>query len=359
MDSTIRNIKFRIEELLKFNNALMSNAPKGYQPHYFLIQKDGKVPDGKEIFKRSKKNASWKQEHARLDIIHALSWIEKGGNIGIAGTDGLINIDIDDEKYIDLLKPTLTAISRSRTGRHGFYWKHPDEKILPLNIPTDYGEVRADWQYVLAPGSYVPCPECKDELSGYYTIDEEQSPSFIKFDELPLFFKEQYKKNIDANKKKAEIKKEPIIYDGKQSTLFKLRIENIVTTTPGIREAHPLHDSDTGQNFSVSGSLSHCWRHLVSLNALQFLVVKSGYMSCQDAGTPHKGGASKIDDGAIFYAWVEAKKCNLIPKLDPIPTRALKYIARKHKLISKDEFVDGLLPLDMFNKVIKILKEEY
>ena len=337
----------------------MSNAPEGYKPHYFLIQRNGKVPDGREILRRSNKNASWKEEHARLDIIHALAWIEKGGNIGIAGTDGLVNIDIDDEKYIDLLPITLTAISRSRKGRHGFYWKHPDEKILPLNIPTDYGEVRADWQYVLAPGSYVPCLECKDKLSGYYTIDKELPPSYIKFDDLPFFFKEQYKKNQEANKKKAEIKNKPIIHNGNKSALFDLRISDIVTTSPGRREAHPLHDSDTGQNFSVSGELSHCWRHLVSLNALQFLIVKSGYMSCQDAGTPHKGGASKINDAAIFYAWVEAKKCNLIPKDDPIPTRAMKFIARKHGLIDEEEYIEGILPVVIYSEVIKIIESEY
>lgn len=358
MDTTNRIINFRIEELLKFNNALMSNAPNGYEPHYFLIQKNGKVPDGKEIFRRSGKNASWKETHARLPIVKALAWIKKGGNIGIAGTDGLINIDIDDEKYVDLLPPTLTAISRSRKGKHGFYWKHPDEKILPLNIPTDYGEVRADWQYVLAPGSYVPCPECKDKLSGYYTVEKEQPPKNIKFDDLPFFFKEQYKKNQDANKKKAKIKNKPITYNENKSALFDLRISDIVTTLPGRREAHPLHDSDTGQNFSVSGELAHCWRHLVSLNALQFLVVKSGYMSCQDAGTPHKGGVSKIDNGAVFYAWVEAKKCNLIPKDDPIPTKAMKYIAKQHNLMKNVDSVD-LLPTDVYNQVIKIIESEY
>ena len=308
--------------------------------------------------RRSRKNASWKEEHARLDITYALAWIEKGGNIGIAGTNGLINIDIDDEKYINLLPKTLTAISRSRKGKHGFYWKHPDDDILPINIPTDFGEVRADWQYVLAPGSYVSCPKCKDELSGYYTLDNEQSPSFIKFEDLPFFFKEQYKKNQEANKKKVIIKKHIIKYDGNKSALFNLTISNIVTTLPGKREAHPLHDSDTGENFSVSNDLAHCWRHLVSLNALQFLVVKSGYMNCQDAGTPHKSGSSKIDDGAIFHAWVEAKKCNLIPKDDPIPTKAMKYIAKQHKLMDNVDSID-LLPTDVYNKVIKIVRDEY
>jgi len=35
------------------------------------------------------------------------------------------------------------------------------------------------------------------------------------------------------------------------------------------------------------GSICHCWRHLVSLNAVQYLCVSAGYMSCGDAGIPH------------------------------------------------------------------------
>lgn len=352
---------FRIEQFLFFYKALMSNAPQGYKPHFFPVQAKGKVPDAKEILRFTKgKTSSWKELCARLDANQALAWIQNGGNVGIAGTDGLINVDIDTEEYISLLPDTLTAISRSRKGRHGFYWKHPEDNILPLNIPTDYGEVRADWQYVLAPGSYVPCPECKEELSGFYTIDKEKSPSFIKFDDLPFFFREQYAKNLAANKKKVEIKTTTKLSDGNHSALFDLKIADIVTTSPGKREPHPLHDSDTGQNFSISsdGCLAHCWRHLVSLNALQFLTVKSGYMSCQDAGTPHKGGASKIDDGAIFYAWAEAKRSNLIPKEDPIPTKAMKFIARKHGLLDNPDSYD-LLPKDVYSKVIRIVESDY
>jgi len=46
---------------------------------------------------------------------------------------------------------------------------------------------------------------------------------------------------------------------------------------------------------SKDGALGHCWRHMVSLNAVQYLCVEAGYSACEDAGTPHKGrGMSKI-----------------------------------------------------------------
>ena len=115
-------------------------------------------------------------------------------------------------------------------------------------------------------------------------------------------------------------------------------------------------------NFSVTGDLAHCWRHSVSLNALQYLCVQSGYMSCLDAGAGHSdsgAGYSKAtgDNGAIFYAWLEAKKRGYISKDDPLPTKGLLYIAQKNKLIKF--CIGGKLPPTVYRKVLKIVEEEY
>jgi len=106
--------------------------------------------------------------------------------------------------------------------------------------------------------------------------------------------------------------------EGKYSKLFKLKVSDIVGQLPSNkRQGHPLHDSDTDSNFSLSkdGTICHCWRHLVSLNAVQYLCVKAGYMNCEDAGTPHKArGISKIrgDKEAYKVAYNEAVKMKLI-----------------------------------------------
>jgi len=94
--------------------------------------------------------------------------------------------------------------------------KKEEDIILPLNIPTDYGEVRSSDQYVVATGSY--CETSKhdideepiseelkkeiksDPLLGNYTVVNERQPSKISYEELPFFFKEQYEKV--KNKKK-------------------------------------------------------------------------------------------------------------------------------------------------------------
>ncbi len=114
-------------------------------------------------------------------------------------------------------------------------------------------------------------------------------------------------------------------------------------------------------SLSTKGLL-HCWRHNVSHNGLQALVVLSGYMSCEQAGSPHaNSGASPSlvtgDDGAIFHAWLYAKQNGYIPKNDPIPVRAMHHIARHHHIYNAEE--GELLPRPIYNKVLQIVEEEY
>ena len=143
--------------------------------------------------------------------------------------------------------------------------------------------------------------------------------------------------------------------------MFDLSINNVVAGPNNKNSPHPLHSSDTGSNFIIKDGLAHCWRHMVSLNALQYLVVDSGYMNCQDAGTGHSNsyaGSSQItgDNGAIFHAWIYAKEKGIIPINDPVPSKAMLYIAEKHNLKENPTY-----PLDVetFNKVIDIIQENY
>jgi len=370
-------IKTKPEEFLEFNKLLMENAPKGYIPWYFPVIKNNKAPDGLAIAKRSPKvyegkAGNWKAEWSRLTFDEAYQRLKKGYNVGISAraNDELVIIDIDNWKLRKYMPKTLITKSRKRCGFHCFCWKKGNE--IKVNIPTDNnGEVRSCDQYVVAAGSYCETSnkeidkedltnELKDIIKndknlGCYTVHNKINPISLSFDELPYFFKERKLEE----KQKPKMLSKPINYSKHKSALYNLSISDIISISPGTREPHPLHSSDTGMNFSISGELAHCWRHLVSLNAIQFLVVKSGYMSCDKAGTSHKGGISFMtgDEGAIFYAWLEAKKCNLIPKEDRVPIKAMKYIAKKHKLIDKDFESD--LPNYVYNRVLKIIKEEY
>lgn len=366
----------------------MKNAPNDFTPWLFPVRKNGKAPG-------VDKGVSWKKKEGLLSIKESLERLKKNkGNVGISGrkNDQLILIDIDVEKIENELKPTLKIKSRSRIGCHGVYWANDGDEKLPMNIPTDKGEVRSSDQYVVAPGSYTPCTKkelnkkldegkitkedmkrvLNDPNRGYYTVENERPPGHITYEELPRIFKVKVDKDDKKRKEIEKIRKgrdsKPKTTEGNQSALFDLEITDVVPTYSfNERNPHPLHTSETGENFSVSkNGLAHCWRHLVSLNAIQFLVVKSGYMGCEEAGTGHNNsqgrknaGPSYIigDDGAIFHAWLEAKDCGVISEDDKIPIRALNHIARRHGIYDTDN--DEMLPKWAYNRTLEVLEEEY
>ncbi len=377
-------IKTKPLQFIHFHELLMSSAPSDYVPWYFPVSYENKDPDGLTISKNAPSNikgkrGNWKAPWARLSYEEALKRISSGINVGIAARkdDPLQIIDIDEWDKINQMPNTLIIKSRKRCGVHGYCWVDKEENNLPLNLPTDYGELRGVDQYVVAPGSYVTTstndinkenisPEFKeqikkDEYLGVYTIHNPIQPIEIKQKQLPKFFLDHKKKIQGRETKKIKLSNKTIKPSGKQSALFDLTITNIISEYGDYRKPHPLHSSDTGKNFSVEGELAHCWRHLVSLNALQFLVVKSGYMSCQDAGTSHiNGGAGSSlvigDEGAIFHAWRQAKLDGTIPQEDPIPIRAMKFIGQKHlKLNSKDK----IIPNEHFHRILKIVEDDY
>lgn len=335
---TLSKVDFRVNQFSIFYDLLMSNAPEGYNPWFFPCSKNGKNPCPKAILNiDSTSNGSWHHESARLNKEQCIEHIKKGYNIGISARKGdpLIIGDIDEAEFLNQLpEDTLTTTSRKRCGGHFFGWNKDDS--AKINLPTDYGELRSDNQYVLCCGSYVGFDlnnekdkkafdklsneAQKDELLGYYTIRNHIFPRPLSFDDCPRFFHEKTKENIsiESEIKQKEEKKTYQDKEGKYTELFNLKVSDIVGLIPANkRTGHPLHDSDTDANFSLSkdGTIGHCWRHLVSLNAVQYLCVKAGYKKCEDAGTPHSNrGISKIkgDKKALEVAYQEALKLGLI-----------------------------------------------
>lgn len=354
----------RVNEFKHFMKLLLKNAPSNYQPWLLRLNPHSKDPI---------EGISWKSPQARLTIDQAMDYMRFGGNIGIAATtsDNLVNMDCDGGIIKDNeVKSTLKVRTRSRLGVHAFYWNVDKDKIP--NIPTNQaGEVRSQWQFVVVAGSYVETdplkiPEAERANAGYYTIENAQAPSTITYLELPKVFRDEHEKRI------ASPIRQPLDFDPKKakqkhSALFDITAYDVCLreggkTKDGERWPSLFHDSDTQKNMSYSSKgLLHCWRHECSFNGLQALTVLSGYMSCNEAGSPHDGtpGMSSIigDDGAIFHAWLYAKSHGYITKEDPIPVRALNYLALKHLHFKAEK--DKLLPRNIYERVLKIVKEEY
>ena len=352
----------RVREFVKFHRLLMKQAPEGYEPFFLLCEPGEKNPDGNF--------GSWKTPRKKITFIQAVNWLKCGWNIGIAGTDKdlLVIIDIDDPEMIplDSVKPTLTIMSRKRAGYHCYYFGDISD-----NIPTEHGELRTNWQFVVAPGSYVltdpgTVPEAERNDAGYYTIHSARLPERITFDELPGVYRETHREAQERCRPEPR-KYDPIPATRNMSAVFGITAEDVVRreggkTTPSERWASVFHGSGTGKNTSLSqDGLLQCWRCNVSHNGLQALVVLSGYLTCREAGSPHRNsnaGGSRIigDDGAIFHAWRYAKLNGYIPQSDPIPIRAMRYIYEKHNVRG---MIGDTFTVAGWNRVLEIVEEEY
>ena len=378
-------VEFKLKQFEKFYHFLMKESPKGYVPWFFPCAKNGKNPSHEAILKIDRNSkGSWHHEKARLNKEQVIEHIKRGYNIGLSARkgDSLIIVDIDSEKYLNQIpKDTLTARSRKRAGLHAFCWDK--DGTAKINLPTDDGEIRSDNQYVLCCGSYVPynlenkkdkkafdtLPKYakEDNLLGFYTLEEAKSPREISFNGLPEFFKEKEMQNIEVEAEIKNREEKEIKGGGKYTELFNLKVSDIVGLIPANkRKGHPLHESDTDANFSLSkdGSIAHCWRHLVSLNAVQYLCVKTGYAKCVDAGTPHKGrGISKIkgDKKALEIAYNEAVKLGLINEYKPKLEKSKSHIEYR----TKNGNLFNLIGAGKFGKYVKIdsvcevIRDEY
>lgn len=348
----------RVEEFRRFHDLLTSNAPEGYRPWYFRVERAGKAPDTKR--------GSWKEETARLTVREAVQWLKDGGNVGVAGRpdDPLVNIDIDDgeETTPEDLPDTLRARSRSRCGWHG--WGFNPEGDIP-NLPTDdLGEVRTDWQYVVAPGSFVASaageiPDGADS-PGYYTVEHEAPVATIEYDDLPKAFREwedsrdevEEVENIGGRDDRDEVEAGA---DGK-SAVFDVEAEDLLgCRSPEDRFTSIFHDSTTSANMSVKGGKLHCWRHNVAHGGLQALAVLSqhsptGDSACRSLGKGHTyennrksnagPNAYKGDWRLIWWAWDAAKDRGNIPDDDPIPYRVLVNLAVRDELVDREDLVE-------------------
>lgn len=382
----------RPAEFKRFHQLLMTDAPAGYQPHYFRVRRCSKAP--------ATQFGSWKHSDARLSLREALQWMQDGGNVGIAGRgpcvnekcadenepdcpvcegtpidDALVNVDIDDDEETTPgdVPSSLRARSRSRTGWHTWYFNESGD--VP-NIPTDeYGEVRADWQYVVAPGSFVASVSSDIPAdatdAGYYTVEDADPVAPITYEDLPEVFHEIA---TEAAENAETIADGEVVDDiagasltpadspdldstasdaSGSSAVFDIDATDIIGhRSPSDRFDSVFHDSDTGANMSVSRGRVHCWRHHVAHGGLQTLAVLSNEINygCREIGTAH-GDTNKpnhTDAGPcvlkndwrlIWAAWHQAKISNEIPSDDPVPFRALLGIAVRDGLINEDEIV--------------------
>ena len=392
-------------ELELYLDRLMAGAPDEYnEPWLFKCAKGGKDP--------YRRQGSWKDESNRLTPEEAIKAMERGFNIGLAGMedDRLSQKDIDELEHFDLtnLNSGLTVRSQSRTGFH-----QPEFSEEPGAIPNiphpEAGEIRAQGQYTIAPGSHIDpddedeyqqevvseAPDTQEPLVGYYTVEMAGEPNRIEYDDLPEVFRsyqeqkkrekttetgtEQHRDGDTGGRDGREIYETTgdTEYDsnGNRSEIFDLRTEQIVqtegeSTDPTERWSSMFHGSQTDANMSISEKgILQCWRHSHSHGTLQILATlcdetESGNSGCPYIGKAHDGvagGGCTLSTGELNWrAWKYAKKRNHVPSDDPIPRTALIHLALHHGIVTRGDVEDGWkIPETEYAEALELVEDEY
>jgi len=156
-----------------------------YLPHtptLIPIRANGKEPDIPE-------GESWKDPKHHLTVEQAFQRLEQGKNIGVVAVDWLVIVDLDKPQKYVLPIETLTIETRNG-AQHKYFINAGDvENAVGKNTLAKCGEVRAHWQYVLAPGSYVPKDADADKnATGLYHIINELPLATLHKKDLPTDF---------------------------------------------------------------------------------------------------------------------------------------------------------------------------
>ena len=229
---------------------LMAQAPDGYQPHLIRVQAGGKDPA---------KGRAWKDDQARLTHDEAISWMEKGGNVGCAAmpSDQLAIVDIDSDDEVisaDTLPDGLICRSRSRRGLHGYYWADIENTAV-----SGKGEIRSQGQYAVVPGSYVEtdpetAPDPDSQLLGYYTVESDSPAQPVTKGSLPGWFFDD-----DSEAEAEKVHRSPTTDDYDESERLNYALE----TDDKLRELWhdvskpPGDDTDRSKReFALAGKLS-------------------------------------------------------------------------------------------------------
>lgn len=174
---------------------------------------------------------SWKDPLYRLVPEAALDRLEAGGNVGLVATkETLAFLDIERENIHEANQHVPrgklnTLVTRTRNGGLHLYYLNSG---LPNRDFTINGkkiiELRADYRYVVAPGSFVR-PDEGGGGSGLYRIVNEQPPIPLTSADLPWLSETH------------EYKLEPVSFDGEFLSLPCVKVLFEVKLTDG-RKVH-------------------------------------------------------------------------------------------------------------------------
>lgn len=142
---------------------------------------------------------------------------------------------------------------------------------------------------------------------------------------------------------------------GDESGLYDLDLTTVLGEKEGYRGKNPLGHIGNRSDYFVVTDDDRAYDHKrgVTYNARTYLLCEAGE---RRPSRPE----GRLSDRELFEAWKRAKKDGHLSSDDPIPSRALAYIAREHELCASEDIDDGWkLPLGVYSEALTLVREEY
>jgi putative DNA primase/helicase len=206
-----------------------------------------------------------------------------GGNYGVLAGQGVIFIDTDDKETwlkLDIIKTFTVQSGRGESGRHFYFRSDVTENGIIIDTEThvNLGNIQAHDKFVVG-------PNCRHNSGGVYKIVNDAPLGYITKKQLDEIFTDNlqwaHQQKIEHENEAAEEKDQAQIPLEKLIDLTKLKL----TGAGEYQGAHPIHGSQTGQNFCVNTDKGvwHCFRCNSGGGGLMWIAVKNGIIQCHEA----------------------------------------------------------------------------
>ena len=232
----------------------------------YLIPKTGEVYKG-ELH-------SYKYDDPKL-----LSWLEKNGNYGVCGGNGLMLVDFDDtgvqEKALKLLPDTFTVMTGSKM-LHLYFWSDGEESFKGFSETlTTLFDCQGAGKMVIGPGSQHP-------NMNYYQVLHDHDIAFIKYETLKDLLSSHDQRPVKEKPKqmkrvvvKLEGHEDTFLDDLKNKVTPEVILNHLGIDTTSNPCACPFHESKGGHCLGFDDVTAHCFNCEGSWNAFTLIREKN------------------------------------------------------------------------------------
>ena len=241
------------------------------------------------VAKHDKKavDTKWPDNPLTLDDPLLGEWLGQGGNYGVVAGQGLIIVDVDDPALADKLPETFTVQS-GRGGLHLYYRSDiTNNGELDDADGKNVGNIQVTRKYVVGAGSI-------HRNGNQYQVKNNHAIEWITKAQLDEAFKgmvswagtEKFEPQAAAEMQHLDTLNTDII-----------PTKDLKRRGDELQGPHPLHGSETGQNFCVNTARNvwYCFRHNSGGGPLSYIAMAEGILKCEDCRPGALKGAQFLE----------------------------------------------------------------